>query len=783
MGLLRSTLSSGHNFVGAESFASWQPGRSFLSHYHSDAYASAYPSIRAIANEYMTVRPYAINANGEPVSHPVINALYHPNQDDSSVAFAEKIAVSTLVHRKTYILVWRREGREAKPGGDFTAPSAQIAGFTFLEFPGVTRRNGKTYYNIGSQEFDESEVLVLPGGVDANNLYEGYSPTEASRRWATLDDYIADFQAGFFENGAVPTGQFIITAKSTKDFDDIVDTLQSRHRGARNNNNVTYAHRPIDPTTNKPAQAQIEWVPFSQTNKDIDFKNLFEQANKRIDVSYGVSQFIKGVDDSPNYATAQVSEKNFCKRAVYPLLLRNYTQITHELNRITNGLGVAITFDYDIPTVADEEKVEAETNNIRIDTVLKLVEKGYSLDSAVDALKLPNNFKLLEKGDGKPKIDNDKPDVDEGGEVVASPDPDKIDGVTPVNRDEAAKRTNPKVKNEISETDRAYYENQLSDVVRKHMQVQIDKAIEDSRAQNAQNQTEDDEAEEEDEFTDDMLLVIVALLIAQGAIEYAAGEKMLTEAGISTEGLTAFVLTAETQESYKKYLNKVAASYSDDTASAIRSVLARAGAEGWTQTELEQNLQSIMQTDEWRVKRLATSEVNRAQSLSGVEAMKQVQNEVGVTIEKSLKHGGGDKPCEFCAVLLDRWVRVDETFVDLNEVIVGENGGLYINDFSANDGFDIHPNGHCTSEFRVVVDEPAKASNSLPRHYVDASGSMVDLDLRCTDCSRFLNLKEVCTMIGRVRCPVAKCKALNNIKVVNTQSSEHDIRFVFAPTS
>ena len=172
---------------------------SMFDHYRASSYATAYPNIRTVANKYMTVRPFAIDGNGKQVSHEVINALYHPNKSDSSVAFAEKIAVSTLSLRKTYILVWSNYGGVAKPGGDFMGQGGKnIAGFTFLEFPRVERVGDKTTYTVGTQTFTEDEVLVLPGGVDPNDLYAGYSPSEASRRWATLDDYIADFQAGFF---------------------------------------------------------------------------------------------------------------------------------------------------------------------------------------------------------------------------------------------------------------------------------------------------------------------------------------------------------------------------------------------------------------------------------------------------------------------------------------------------------------------------------------------------------------------------------------------------------
>lgn len=675
---------------------------SMFNSFYSDAYASAFPSIRAISNEYMAVRPFAIDANGNEVPHPVIDALYHPNQQDSSVAFAEKIAVSTLSLHKTYVLVWRIEGREARPGGDFTKASTQVAGFTFLEFPGVTRRDGRTFYNIGSQEFSDMEVIVLPGGVNPHNLYAGYSPSEAARRWAKLDDYIADYQAGFFENGAVPAGQFIITASTRQEYDDIVDTLQERHRGAGKNGNVTFSPRPIDKNTGKPSDAQIEWVPFSQSNKDIDFKNLFEQTNHRIDTTYGVPAIVKGIDDAATYANAQVAEKTFAKRAVYPLLLRNYTQITHELNRITNGLGVSITFKYEIPTVADEEYVESQTKEVEGRIIRDMTGSGYTLQSVIEAFSMSNAYKLLKTGTtSETKIDNDKPDVDEGGEVKKSPDPEKIDGITPVNKG-GSKRTNPKAQ--LSDRE------ELEAAARRFMQKQVDKAIADLKSEPENKaKTIFNEAtgaptnEQEDQFVDEMLAVVVSIMVAKGAIEYTVGVDMLARAGLSTANLLEFTLNDSAKESYQAYLRRVGQGYSKDTQASIRAVLARADAEGWTRAETQNALKGIMNTDEWRVTRLAKTELNRSQSLSGVEAMKQIQAESGAVIEKTLSHeGSGTAPCEFCRAMEGEWVRVEEPLLSLDDKLIGADGGILVNNFVAIEAGDIHPNGFGTTVYRVA---------------------------------------------------------------------------------
>lgn len=666
---------------------------SLFSALHSDAYASSFPSIHAISNDYMTVRPYAINAKGDRVEdNEIINALYHPNQSDSSVAFFEKMAVSTLALRKTYVLVWRKEDRQAKPGGDFTKPNVKIAGFTYLEFPSIERRDGKTFYSIGSQTFSEREVLVLPGGVNPNDLYGGYSPSEAARRWAKLDDYIADFQAGFFENGAIPAGEFIITAPTTTEFNDIVDKMEERHRGAGKNGNVTYTHKPIDPESGKAANAQIEWVSFKQTNKDIDFKNLFDQVNKRIDVSFGVPAIVKGIDDAATYANAQVAEKTFAKRAVYPLLLRNWTQFTHELNRITNGMGMAITFKYDIPTVADEELVESQRKNQEVQIITTMVESGYSLDSIVDAFSLDPKYKDLALGDKSTTTNKtDNPDVDESGEVDDAPNPDEIDGVTPVNKG-GSKGKNPKA--EVTDKTR------IERIARRYMQSMVDRAkdeLDDDAASDQVDPTDD----ELNTFVDETLVVIVSILIDNGDIGYEDGKSLLLEAGLSTENLNEFKLSDDAKDAYQAYLRKVGNSYGSDTAKSIQKVLTTAQEDALSVADTKKALQAIMNTDEYRITRLAVTEVGRSTSLGGVEAMKQIQAESGVVMEKSLNHTAAPE-CEWCKALEDVWVKVDQPLLGYGETLVGVDGGVLINDFVTNEGYDVHPNGKGNMVFRVT---------------------------------------------------------------------------------
>lgn len=714
-----ATKSINNDVKNGAMFGWHQPGGTFR-HYKSDAYASAYPSIKAIANEFMVIQPYSIDENGEPVDSTVIDRLYHPNKRDSSVAFREKLAVMNLVHRKTYLLVWRVEGGKAAPGGKLTPDN--IAGYTFLEYPVVTRADGKTRYSYNGRTYTDDEVIVIPGGVDPHNLDEGYSPSEAGRRWMRLDDYIADYQAGFFENGAVPGGQFLITAATDTEYNDIVDTLQARHRGAARNNNITYSHRPIDPNSGKPADAQIEWIPFSQTNKDLALKDMFEQANKRIDSVYGVPASIRGVGENNNYATAQTDQQNFIRNVVKPVALKIWTQFTHELNRITGGLGVAIAFKLDIPAIADEEKVQAEKKQIEANIITKMVEAGYSLDSIVDAFQLSNSYKLLDTGNKPPVIDNDKPDVDTGNEVGSAPDPAELEPVKktkqvsardyPIVYDDTGidvddlgcimakvEKASPKPaysKNKKpSEENQAVYKQRLANVIRQHMERQIDKALEDTKV------VGDATLQDVEIFTKDMLEVIVAAMVAEGTLEYAAGLQLLIAAGMSTEGATEFLLSQTAVSSYQAYLTNVAKSYSEDTAAAIRSILAQADQGEWTRAQLQAKLRGIMNTDEWRVTRLAVSEINRSLGIASLESMTQIQNETGVQIMKRWNTSSSD-PCPYCAALNGMTKPIGEPFVGKGDTIVGADGTTFINDFVPAETCDLHPHDHCYLTYEVV---------------------------------------------------------------------------------
>lgn len=655
--------------------------------YGNDEYDNGFSSVRAIADSFLQIKIYGIEDNGKKIEKTpnALRCVARPNSDMSSVDFKDALATKTLVYDKTYVLVHERDGRGTKPASERVRED-RIAGYTFLE--GVvedTDENGHLVYKvwIGTEEkrYYPYQVMVFKD-INPSSLAKGYSPSRAARRWSRIEDYIADYQAGFFENGAVPAGQFLITAPTTTEFDNIVDNLEKKHKGAGANNNVVYTYQPIDPNSGKPSQATITWVPFNTTNKDLSLKDILEATNSKTDSVYRVSAMQRAITDAPNYATAQVDDRNFALKTMYPFTLKRWQRFQHELNRITGGLGYGISFEFEVPHVAEEEKTKADTNLVIWNTIKDMMDKGFTYDSACNALKLPANWKLLEVGeDTKTVIENDKSDVVE--ENSDTPTPEIKQSI--------------KVRNEITEEDRNNYEQQLKAPTAELMSKQIEHAI--ASLDPVDNDPEATE-EDKDTWVDEMMAIILTILLVGGIDQWDKGRRMLEEAGIDAP-TTEYIVTEAAENRYREYLKTIADSYTNGTATAIRNVLDRSEVEGWSRGEIEKNLRNINSLDQWRVDRLAKTEVNRSGALSSVEAMIGIKDETGADIEQSLKSTSGN-PCVFCQQFIGKWIKVGDVMVEKGATITAEDGSVFVNNWDTNYGHDVHANGNCVPEYRVA---------------------------------------------------------------------------------
>lgn len=694
-----------------------------LSFYRSGSYDNTFPNISRIAESFMTILPYAVDGRGERLrSNPqLISALYNPNKEMSGIDFFEALMVMSLVHPTVYILCWHNERGAATPGGVITKDN--IAGFTFLENPSVVVEDGVTVYRQGTQTWTENEVISISLNINPYSLISGYSPSLAAKKWATIDDYIADFQSGFFKNGAIPAGEFVITAKDVASYNATVDMLQEKHRGAGQNNNVVYVHRPTSAIDGKPMNAQIEWVPFSQANKDMTLQALFDQANKKIDMDFGVPQEIKGYLQNSNYASVNVAERIFDKYVTYPKALKIWSKFTHEMNRITGGLGFAISFDFDITTLADEEKVKAETAQVQFNTLNSALEAGFTLESAVKSLDLPESFaKLSER-------------------VVQETDTNvdiKNENKKPASQLETSTKLAKPAKKKIIKIEEDEFDKELRDEIEEYMESQIDAEIEQKRF---------DEELRSKKFAKDLFAIIALIILDVGIKQYEESREEVTKAGGDIEKMTEYKLSDELKTRYQKYLEKVSLSYTADTADSIKRVLDQAVVEGWSTNDLKMKLREIMNNDKWRVERLLRSEKHRAEGMAGLDAMEQLAKETGLKIYKTWHLNPlTPNPCDKCQELDGKRIEMHESFGDTDE------------DFATMEAADGHPNCNCylTFDFEKLAESKI-------------------VKVTCPKCGRYM-FESKGGNANNVICANSRCKKHFNFEIIDGKVAATEVK-------
>ena len=437
-------------------------------------------------------------------------------------------------------------------------------------------------------------------------------------------------------------------------------------------------------------------MPFAESNKNLDLKSLFDQANKKIDSIYGVPASVRGVNDNNTYASVRVDEQIFIKYTIKPFATRIWSEFTHQLNRITGGLGFAITFDLDIPGIAEEEKIEAERKVAELALIKSGLEMGYSLDSIVDAFELSNGYKTLKIGETPLKIENDKPEVDDGGEVEESPEDLNAKSVHICNEcgDHHCLKADTKTKNE-KRKDKD--QNALETVFRDMTNEQIERAID--------SDFEDFDLGDKDreKFKQRIKVILLSVLVTRGVVAWSDFASILKQNNTSTDDLTEFKLSDKLKKHYDKMITDFTKSFSEDTARSIANRVAQAEIEDWNKEQLARSLRDITKTEEWRIQRIARTETHRAHGLAGVEAGVQIQNESGVQIYKEWVVVSAN-PCKYCRGMNGRRVNVTESYVKKGGILIGKSK-IRVNNYADIDTAGAHPNCSCVEKFGIEEQE------------------------------------------------------------------------------
>lgn len=675
------------------------------------SYDNNYPNITRIAEQAMTVFPYAVDQRGERLREQpaAVRALYAPNRQMSAVKFLKSLFVMALVHPTVYILPCTPdENGVATPGGDIRPDN--IAGYVFLEDPTVSIQDGHYVYEKGTRTYTDREVIRISLDVNPYGLLAGYSPSVATKKWANIDDYIADQQAGYFKNGARPSGLFTITAPDSDTYNRIVDRIIEEHQGSGKNDNVFFAHRPTDPIDGKAAPAQIEWTEFKHSNKDLAMKDVFDQSMKVRDMVFGVPAEIKGYVSNSNYASVTTARYIFDKYVVEPKLIQMWSDFTNELNRITGGLGYALSFDYEVAPLEDENKVHAEVTQIQLNTLATAMQGGFELKSAIEALDLPASFA---------KLNLKAPDMATDETIIPEePTASQLEASVIKN----AQSHGIKRKDLQDNIYNAEIPQDAVKAIQQHMAEQIQDAIDDKGYKEDKDRAR--------RLAEALLLTLVPVILASGTEQHEAGLALLAAAGKAISGLKDFAVTEATRNSYLDYLKRVSLDYDTDTADAIKRVLEQAASEGWDKETSATQLRSIMNTDEWRVQRLARTETHHAQGIGKLDAMRELQDETGVAITKTWHVNPATVDhCEDCLALNGVTLPLNTPFVRLGAELPATGR---LNDFEPVQAAAAHPNCGCYLTF--AIEEGIEPDNSPEVESVISRSAKVI----CPKCKHYL---------------------------------------------
>lgn len=665
------------------------------------SYDNLFPDVSRIAEQIATILPYAVDENGERLTEQptAVRRLYNPNREMSGLQFFETMATLALVHPKVYVLVDTRDNEPVREDN--------IIGYRFLE--GVSPRtytDGTVSYQLKERTVYSDRVLTISLNVNPYSVIDGYSPAIAAKKWASLDDYIVDWQSGTFKNNAIPAGEFIITARDAEEFNAIVDEMERKHKGAGRNNNVSYVHRPTSAIDGKPLPAQIEWVPFAQSPKELSLDSVFDQANKKTAMAFGVPEEIKGFVQNSNYASVATAERIFDKYTVLPKATKIWAQFTHELNRITGGLGYAITFDYEPAQFADENKVIAETTKVQLETLKSALEAGFDLDSVVNALELPEAFKKLKSGNN-----------DDSEEVLEA----TVDEEPETSQTELAKKAFEGTKTKSAASDK-----ELEMLLEAYTEEQIEAAIEGKEFDIETNAKR---------IAKDILPVILA-----GATIYALARETELQVqamanGYNVEGVKDYEASADMRNSYLEYLNEVMFSYTSDTAEAIRRTMEMGATNNFTVQEINSSLRELLPGEFWRIRRLQRTESHRSNQMASLDMARQFVEQLGIEgatkvwnlNPMSLNH------CPLCESLDGVELPLGDSFDEFADV-------NHLGTFSAGapDVADAHPNCECFLTYNLpIAPQPVEKS----------------VKVKCPKCKRYICEATKSAKLTNVVCP------------------------------
>lgn len=668
------------------------------------SYENAFAQVRAVVDELKTVRPYGIGRNGAklPITRtPELSVLDYPNEEMGWSEFADLMFTTWLTEPELNLHVWKKSNKN-------------VYGYTIL--PRNSKRslgNGDYYFEaIGPNnervELTREEVMTLRFSRSPQNFSKGVSPVSAVEIWSQIDDLIAQYQKAFFENGAVPAYVTIIRARSEETYQAKRRELENGTKGARNRHKTIYIWRHMRDDGLEEDEVEVKTI--QGNNATLAIKEIMSVVDNKINKAFGVSNFILGDDASAKYDNAELSDRQFTKRRIYPALVSFWGQFQHELDRILGGLGYAISFDLEIPELTDRLKVKSEISGNNVKNLTDLITAGASPKAAVKALGLGESwlevaFGLFEQHqDERKALEAETTAPVEGRE-------------TPIVEAEVVAETT----DHLCTHDHCYHHEQTQDaasdyepsfsadeVVEKLIYQELMKLVDQAIKEKVGNGFKIDE--------EDMAKIVKAIYDAllgeaekgadDGALEikgYLGGKEADEIAKVLEDG--GYKMSAEFAEKLSKRTEKLVSRFDEAVREELTQIFEERKAEAKTKQELAKELKRYM--PKFRAETIARNETAYALRGGKLENDKAIAQKYGLKMEKTWRAHLDKKTCAICRSMDGQKTELDSAFRDsVQSTIDGEEDVTYTwEQNSWNEEGQIpsaHVNCRCYFETRVI---------------------------------------------------------------------------------
>lgn len=651
-----------------------------------DTYDNIFPYVNAIAQRFSTVIPYAVTTDGRKLdpAPAALSALYAPNDTYSCLEFLKLIASGILTQSHVDILVWTKEG----PGGNIT--SDNITGYTILPTNSRVYNDTRSdwYHHVTMDlgngprqyEFTRDETISLSYSRHPNDPTRGISPAMTIKKWANVDDMIADYERGFFGNNAVPAGMLGIVSENAEDFQRNRARLEETFRGAGNNNGIVYNMVPVDPTTHKPNQtSKLVWTPFQNSNDTLDLQTVSDVVNNRLANALAVPDIVRGIDNGQTYANAEMAERAFIENTLKPLCMTVWDKWQFELDRITGGLGYGITFDLDLPAQTEVEKAQAEIQQIRVNNLLQLVNMGATVESAVEALGLPEPYKRLKL---RPTDATTLPTLPSKRNVTKATK--KTDDMTTENRILPATRTY--IDRIIRLTRRS--QNGLKDDLETIGRQWI-------------NDVEDTLITHLTEYARKTGLKLEQILTTWAELhpEHPLAVDIQSYTTTDWQKLYDWTTLPDTiKTAYETHLQEITHTTSKTITDKTLEILNRANTEQWDAHRLHNELDRLGNT---HAELIARCETVQSQRLGSLYSARNISETLGVKLQKIWRTTGDGNTCDFCQHMEGTTMPLDSAYMAKDAVItIGDHS--YTNSFETMSTPNGHPRCRCYEDYEVV---------------------------------------------------------------------------------